>query len=496
MGNTKTLTFLPYHLASMANHAGQGIVSLNTKLKVSGWNPAAENMFGIPATEALGRNVFDIISATSQVSVDMQLIDAVLKSKYKEQGKTLRRNGSGNWFPSRIKAYANTDENGVATGVTLIFTDLTTSEYLSDIISEMGELGRIVGWEYHPQDQSFKITEGAGRILSTDTSGWGTLSGFTHYFDEDSQQTFLDSLDEALKSGSSARLKLQNQKKDRHLRISYRTESANRKVVRIYGILQDISNEVANQQLIADQENQIISRSRLAAVGELAAGVAHEVNNPLAIISGFLEVMTAKADGPGLTSKDIEKIMPKIKNGLTRISTIVAGLLKFSRSGDTGEYNRINIHDVIEETIKFIELDFNHSNIKIERKLEAEDPYIVGSTVEVGQVVLNIVKNARDFFLENQVLEREIVVETKRQSDGWLNICIENSGPKIAEDVADKIFEPFYTTKEVGKGTGLGMSVSHNIIKQHSGNIYIDMNRRRTSIIIDFPPPETKSNVA
>lgn len=489
----KNSGFLPYHLSLLAQHSSQGIVAYDCNLKVLSWNPAAEKMFGIKANKVMGTNLLDSISEASQIAKDLEFLKSVSSSEPRTQDKVLRKNGDNRWFPSHSLAYANFDEKGKVIGGTLLISDLSTTEYLHEIISEVEDLGQIVGWQYFPQDQALTISAGAQEVLGEDVSTWTNLSDLTHYFNLDSRAAFQDAVDEALKSGSHAQLELQDYRNEKHFKISFKTESAHNQVVRIFGVCQDITADVANKNLIDRQEMQLISRSRLAAVGELAAGVAHEINNPLAIVSGCAELFFNKAKSKTVGDKDIQILVPKIENGLERIRSIVSGLLKFSRSGDSSRgYEKSSLHDVIDDTVSFIGADFANSGIEVVKTYNTTDSEILCSVTELGQVILNIIKNARDFFLEAEVEERQILIETRRSSDDWLILTIENTGPKIDERIADNIFEPFFTTKEVGKGTGLGMSVSYNIIEEHSGKIYLDMNRRRTTFVIEFPPLDSE----
>lgn len=490
--------YIPYNLGLVSKHSAQAIISFDLEFKIKSWNPAAEKMFGKTAVKVIGTHILDTISEAKQVADDLNFLKELISGTEPTQKKVLRKHTNGKWFPSRSSGYTENDHANQVIGGTILISDLTGEIYLSEILSEMEELGQVVGWQYFPIDQSVQFTGAANRIVNSEASTWKTISDFFQCFNSDSRKAFQTLIAESSKSGKSGQLEVKSSDEEKIFKISYKTEQANQRIVRIYGIIRDISSEVSDKELIASQELQLISRSRLAAVGELAAGVAHEINNPLAIVSGTVQMMMDKVQSSGLSDKDIKTLGPRLEKGVDRISNIIQGLLRFSRADDEGApFKEINVNGAIEETISFFQAEFSSSDISVQTKLTKDSPIISGRNSEIGQVMLNIIKNARDFFLDNSVEDRIISIETRKNSEGWMIVSISNSGPKISQDVAENIFQPFFTTKEVGKGTGLGMSVSHSIVNDHSGHMYIDLNQRNTTFILEFPPyQESTESVA
>ncbi len=231
----------------------------------------------------------------------------------------------------------------------------------------------------------------------------------------------------------------------------------------------------AAQQLLVDSE-------RLAALGELSAKVAHEVNNPLGIIKNYMLLLKRSvADNPEsleyaeITSQEID-----------RIARIVKELLNFHRPKKE-TFRKTDLVQVIEETLTLLKTRYETQDIKVVTEMEPDLPTISASPENLKQVIMNIVMNACDIMPEGGTL----TVQLKRE-DMWLVLSFSDTGPGIPDETVPRIFEPFYTTKEAGKGTGLGLSVCYGIVKQHDGAITYRNLPDGGSFVIRLPIPSTE----
>lgn len=211
-------------------------------------------------------------------------------------------------------------------------------------------------------------------------------------------------------------------------------------------------------------EDQLVQNEKLTSIGLLAAGVAHEVNTPLAVISSYSQ-MLRKDIGP---DDHRHKILEKITKQTFRASEIVNGLLNFSRTTAT-EFHEADIHSVIHETLSLLEHQFRKAGIRVELDLRAESPLLVGNPGKLQQVFLNLFLNARDAMPDGG----ELRIHTG-SVDSKIEITVQDTGIGISREHIQKIYDPFFTTKAVGKGTGLGLSVSYGIVQEHGGNISVE----------------------
>jgi two-component system NtrC family sensor kinase len=225
-------------------------------------------------------------------------------------------------------------------------------------------------------------------------------------------------------------------------------------------------------------EEQMSQTEKLTSLGLLAAGVAHEVNTPLAVISNYIQ-MLAKQMPEG---DPRQGIIDKIVKQTFRASEIVNNLLNFSRTG-AAELTDIDVNRVVEETLSLVAHPLKTSQIQIVKQLGATLPPVRGSANKLQQVFLNLFLNARDAMPSGGMLE----VRTAAHN-GSVEVEVADTGAGIPREHIHRIFDPFFTTKATGRGTGLGLSVSYGIIKEHAGKIDVRSTPGKgTSFHVEFP---------
>ena len=237
----------------------------------------------------------------------------------------------------------------------------------------------------------------------------------------------------------------------------------------------------------AELERRLVQADKLSSIGLLAAGVAHEVNTPLAVISTYAQMLAKQISG------DAEKapLLEKIARQTFRASEIVNSLLNFSRTSTT-EYVMVDLHKVVTETLTLIEHQLIQAGVKVQLSLAAAPPRVKGNPGKLQQVFLNLFLNARDAMEAGGTL----AVNTVRGEDGVLRVTVADSGAGITADNLVRIFDPFFTTKAAKKGTGLGLSVSYGIVKEHGGDIEVESepgSGTRFELWFPAPVPEPKS---
>ncbi|KAA0242446.1 MAG: PAS domain S-box protein [Ignavibacteriota bacterium] len=229
-----------------------------------------------------------------------------------------------------------------------------------------------------------------------------------------------------------------------------------------FGIHRDLSEK-------RTLEKQLIHTQKMESIGTLAAGVAHEVGNPLASISALVQVAERNTEDVFIKEK-----LALVKNQVTRISKIIKDLVDFSRPSNF-ELQRVNINDCLKEAVEITRVGTKAKNVIFDVKLSRELPTLPLVADQLEQVFVNIVLNAIDAINEskNDKQEKRISIESALVDDEAV-ITFIDSGSGIKEENLNKIFEPFFTTKTQGKGTGLGLWVSYGIIKSFQGNIEVD----------------------
>lgn len=248
-----------------------------------------------------------------------------------------------------------------------------------------------------------------------------------------------------------------------------------------------------NSDLLVSQDAQtqatvkLIHTSRLAALGEMAAGIAHEVNNPLAIISGSLQQLERKIGKQDFTDVDgLKRHTERSQQSIDRITKIINGLRLFSQQSDTLPKVKVTLHHIVDDTLNFCGEMLKARYVKLEIG-HIPDVDIECHPVQISQVLINLIKNAEDALIEEKDEHEKWVKLQFIQQDNMLLIHVSNGGAKIPEDIQDRLFLPFFTTKGVGKGTGLGLSISRGIMKEHGGDLIYNNDENHTTFTIMLP---------
>lgn len=259
--------------------------------------------------------------------------------------------------------------------------------------------------------------------------------------------------------------------------------NAQKEIVGYLGVAEDISERLQLQNVIEEQRAQIYESSKLSTLGEMASGIAHEINNPLTIISSKANQIAKKIENGILDAGILKKDLEKIDETVFRISRIVQGLRLLARDASQDDFQKVDLHKTIDEVLSICTERFRIHNIKLMYELQGE-VMISARASQIGQVILNLLNNSFDAV---ERMEEKWVKISMKFEESLVVIKVTDSGQKIPVEIISKIFEPFYTTKDVGKGTGLGLSISKSIIKSHGGEFFYDAKELNTSFVIKLP---------
>jgi len=238
-------------------------------------------------------------------------------------------------------------------------------------------------------------------------------------------------------------------------------------------------------------ETQLTQADKLSSIGLLAAGVAHEVNTPLAVISSYTQMLAKQMRPMMEQDKRIAPVLEKITQQTFRASEIVNGLLNFSRTGGT-EFASVDLNRLLHDTLTLLEHQFKTAQIRVETDLDVELPRIHGNEGKLQQVVLNVLLNARDAMHGSS--DARIRIATEQTAERvW--VVVEDFGGGIEPEHLHRIFDPFFTTKTkprkgAHKGTGLGLAVSYGIMQEHAGKMHVQSEvGAGTTFRLEFPAP-------
>ena len=255
------------------------------------------------------------------------------------------------------------------------------------------------------------------------------------------------------------------------------SNSLNQMVYRISGDKKELQNSLDNLKKahteITTHQNELIRAEKLASVGRLSAGLAHEIGNPIGIVLGYLEILNQ----PSLAEDEKKDYISRCQKEINRINNIIRELLDFSRP-PLKEPQQIFVHDLIRETINMMSVQPVIKNIKTSLNLNAPTDTLVADPDRLQQVLVNLIINAADAISSADThkngeitINSTVISDPQKSGQAWLKVTIQDNGPGLTDKNMDNIFDPFYTTKEPGQGTGLGLSVCFMIIDNMGGTI-------------------------
>jgi signal transduction histidine kinase len=251
--------------------------------------------------------------------------------------------------------------------------------------------------------------------------------------------------------------------------------------VTIYELQRDYHHKLEN--LVHERTGQLVTQSKMSALGEMSSGMAHEINNPLSIISGRASQLKRAFKRGDASKETLLKGLEQIEQTGERITKIIKGLQDFSRDTKADKMSPISLDELIKETLFLCQERFHDHGVRLIIN-NVPELTIECRHIQITQVLVNLLNNAFDATMELQ--ERWVKLDFKND-DTEIEIRVTDSGRGIAEDIRSKMMQPFFTTKEVGKGTGLGLAISRGIIEDHQGNFFYDTPSPHTCFVIRLP---------
>lgn len=258
------------------------------------------------------------------------------------------------------------------------------------------------------------------------------------------------------------------------------------RVEKLCGVATDITGQKQAELLLESQKSQMLAAAKMSSLGEMAAGIAHEVNNPLTIINLLSTQLRERLkQGKIIENEELIDRLTRIEKTTERIARIVNGLRTFSRDGTKDPIQIARVDTIVTDTLNLCTERFKGHSVQLTIAPIPEDVRIACRPIQISQVLLNLLNNAFDAVSTHpneRWVRLEVINHEKR-----VQIKITDSGQGIRPETMTRLFQPFFTTKDAGKGTGLGLSISRGIVEDHGGTIMIDPQSKNTCFTIDLP---------
>lgn len=273
---------------------------------------------------------------------------------------------------------------------------------------------------------------------------------------------------------------------------NFRLEIGRKAMIHIMGDLKDTSAQVQRrEQELRDKQEQLVQAAKLATLGELTTGVAHELNNPLNNIGLFVgnaidQIQMGRSENVELL-RELNSTMQQVR----KATEIISHLRTFGRAAPTSR-QRLAIYDIVQQALSLLHEQLRDRQIGVQMDLAGDNPVVEGNSIQLEQVFINVLTNARDALVDSP--RKQISIAGSTSAD-MVELEFQDSGPGIPTGLEKRIFDPFFTTKEVGKGTGLGLSIAYGIIKDHLGTISV-LNRPNHGATFQIQLPLARLNHA
>lgn len=481
-------------LAAAVKSLNSAVTITDTEKKIIYVNPAHKEMFGYEPSELIGKSSAILYPSQDPSGISEKIYEAIFLVGWQGERIAVRKNGEV--FQVFEKTTAIKDKNGKEIGIVSVHDDITKRKRLEQALKESEEKYRTlietastaviaVNDEgiisiYNPAAENLfeytkkEITDKNISTLISEEFRAIFESGFNKEKGRDILN-FIENTTEIAgikKSGDEFPIEVSVSKCKIEGRLVYTF------------IIFDITER-------KNLEQQLLQSAKLAAVGELVSGVTHEVNNPLAVVLGYSEMLLQEYD----EDEELSKIIRIIYNESERARKVIHNLLSFARQHKPDK-EPCYLNDIIENTLSLADYELRKHNVTVEKNYDEKLSMINADPNQLQQVFLNLIINAQHAISEFKD-SGNIKISTSLTPDSRYNqICVEDDGPGIPDKVKEKIFDPFFTTKPVGKGTGLGLSVSFGIIDKHSGEMSVEsVEGKGTKFYIKIPVQENGKSV-
>jgi PAS domain S-box-containing protein len=481
--------------AALLNHAHDAIIVRDLNYKITFWNRGAADTYGWTSEEVLGRDIRDIIP--TKYPTPYQAIEAKLETQESWEGELEHKTRDGQTLVMASRCSLLRDPQNKPWAILQVNRDVTArnrarerTRSLSERLSLATQMASIGIWDWDLRSDSVTWDQTMYDMFGVPNTTPISYAGWARTVFPDDLPTTEALVKNALKTRKQYRAEFRILRPDgqlRHIAAAAGVVADEKGVViRMVGTAVDITERKRMEAEIEAGREQMVASARLSALGMMAGGIAHEINNPLSIIhalaSDLVEII--EEEGAAQTPVVLRNSI-RIRETADRIARIVKSLRLIAREGSRDRFHSVSVRKILEETLEICQERFRAHSVKLLLPKETPELLVSCREVQIAQVLLNLLQNAFDA-VTGHPGERWIHVEVTSR-DKSVEISVTDSGPGIAPELRSRIMEPFFTTKAVGKGTGLGLSLSKTIAEEHGGRLVYSQHHGYTRFSLELP---------
>jgi PAS domain S-box-containing protein len=463
------------------------VVMTDLKGKITRVNDNFCHISGYSREELIGQDHRIVNSGAHSKTFFKKLWETILAGKV-WTGEIQNRAKDGHFYFVQTVISPLRDELGNITQFIAVRFDKTKQKESERLLEEAESVARIGSWSFDLASQEFSWSRQMYVLFNENPeSGLPTVEKFLATIHPEDQIIWKQKFGLCQMSKTCCKLKIRSLQGNGQVKwieiIGESVVNNTNEVIGLRGTCQDVTELVEADEKVKLERAKALQAAKLASLGEMSAGIAHEINNPLAIITGMTWILPNVVNDPVQFQKKIDAI----NRASERISKIVGGLRKFSRSSDKSDKKAHQLLSIVAEAISLTQTKSRRHTTPVLLDQNTSGP-IICDEIEIEQVLVNLINNSIDAVKDAH--DRWVKMQLS-ETNSEIVLRISDSGQGIPEHVQKKLFQPFFTTKEVGEGTGLGLSIVKGILDDHKASIELLANQPHTCFEIRFPKQTT-----
>jgi PAS domain S-box-containing protein len=494
-------------LAAIVESSEDAIISKDLSGIITSWNQAAERLFGYTAEEVIGKSIFVLIPPERH-DEEFDILERIKRGERIEHYETVRQRKDGRRLDISLTVSPIRDAKGNIVGASKIARDITRRKQVEAVLRESEQrlrlatqTGKLGVWDWNIVANRISWSDSLYVIHGVTPDQFdGTVEAFAALVHPEDRESVLESIRRALDQEAPYEIEFRAIRPDGAVVWLFTNATVLRdggRPVRMFGATMDISERRRAEEALRQSEErlrrqaqeleqQLIMSGRLVSLGEVTASMAHEFNNPLGVIMGFVEDMLSGMEPTDPNYRALQIIDEESK----RCRQIVRDLMEYARPRST-EFCSTSIADAVEKTLQLVENRLYKQKVAVEKKLEPDLPRIQADSPQLEQVLVNLYLNAIDAMPEGGRLIVEARMVHSDDATPMAVITVADTGFGIAEMDLPKIFQPFFTAKK-RRGMGLGLPICQRIVNNHGGRIEVESEQGKGTTFKIYLPSEQR----
>lgn len=445
-----------------------------------------------PDLDRAGKTVYQVLPREAAIQIEKALYEVFLTGKSLTVEVKVPRADTIHHFEARLSKFAHGNVIALVRDTTQDYELRRKERILRSIIESSDDLVCIV----NQQREVLFINDAYKKVLNAvDEESFTQNTLFQLFSPESLKQIFEVGVPSVLHNGSWVSELIMKNQDGKYIPVSNLmialTNDAG-ELDCIASIIRDLSDVKEKERRIRDQQLQMIASNRLVSLGEMAGAIAHEINNPLAIIQTHAMRVKEGLQNGHLSQESLIQSLDKVEQTVMRISRIISGLRTVSRDGSSDPMVKCQVSALVQDALNLCHEKLRAHGVTIKVDPISDDCDVLCRPVQISQILLNLFLNS--FHATENLKEKWIHLSAHINDKNEVELRVTDSGGGITPEIQDRLFDPFFSTKEVGKGTGLGLSISNGIVQSHKGRIYLDKNHPHTSFVVVLPRLVTPKN--